>query len=138
MKQVLRVAGNDEEMAAMEKLKQKEKFMEKLRKFFQEADTSGDGTLSPDEFQEMLANPAVTTMLHILELEVYEVTALYNILDDGEGEVAFEEFLSGAMRLKGAAKAIDAITIAHEQHKIKQKIDSVADSMEKLSGHMGY
>jgi len=132
LKQTLQVASSDEDMMVMEKLKQKEQFVEKLRRFFQEADTSGDGLLSPDEFEEMLRNPAVISMLQVLELEMYEVTALYNLLDDGEGEVSFEEFLSGAMRLKGNARAIDAITIAHEQHKIKAKISDLSEGVEKL------
>merc|ERR1719517_122247 len=71
-------------------------------------------------------------MLQVLELEMYEVSALYNLLEDGEGEVSFEEFLSGAMRLKGNARSIDAITIAHEQNKIKAKIDDLSTGLEKL------
>jgi len=132
LKQTLKVAGSDEDMAVMEKLKQKEKFIDKLRSFFIEADTSGDGSLSRTEFEGMLENPAVLNMLHVLELEIYEVTALYNLLDDGEGEVSFEEFLSGAMRLKGSAKAIDAITIAHEQHKIIHKVNHLSEGMAQL------
>ena len=48
--QTLRVVGDDGEMMAAQQLAQKEKYVEKLRDFFNAADTSGDGSLSEEEF----------------------------------------------------------------------------------------
>merc|ERR1719399_2309969 len=108
-------------------MKEKEKLVTKLRHFFAEVDTSGDGMIDRDEFAEILEDPRMQAWLHVLELEVYEVTALFNLLDDGNGSISCDEFIGGAMRLKGNARAIDSISIMHEQNKINWNIDSLKE-----------
>jgi len=137
LKQTLQVASSDEDMVVMEKMKMKDQYAKKLRQLFMEIDTSGDGIISRRELQEMCTSQTVGDMLHVLELEQYEIAALWNILDDGKSGVPFEEFLSGAMRLKGNARSIDAISISHEQHKIKNNIEHVCKIVEKLSTKLG-
>merc|ERR1712217_972070 len=115
----------------MNKLKEKEHFASKLREFFAAADTSGDGVLSLDELQEMLNDPEVVEWLKILELEIYEVMSLFELLDNDEnGTVSYEEFVRGAMRLKGNARAIDSILIMHEQHKAYREINIIKAKIE--------
>lgn len=133
LKETMRVANDDREMVMMEKLKQKEKFAVKLREFFEEADTSGDGFVSSGEFEAVLSNPSVKAWLHMLELEVYEVTALFNLLDDGDDKVSFEEFLQGAMRLKGNARAIDSVAIQHQQHKTMKIVEDIHVEVAELA-----
>jgi len=125
-------AANDTEMMAMTRLKQKEKFAGKLRKFFEDADTSGDGLISADEMEDAMKKPTVMACLQVLELEVFEVTALFKLLDDGDGLVSFEEFVAGAMRLKGNARAIDSIAIMHETNKMKSKIERLQRDVHGL------
>mmetsp|Transcript_38446 Transcript_38446/g.86559 ORF Transcript_38446/g.86559 Transcript_38446/m.86559 type:complete len:575 (-) Transcript_38446:30-1754(-) len=132
LKQTLSVAGSDEDMVTMEKMKEKEKFANQLRRMFHTFDTSGDGYLSPDEFQALCDSPLLAQMLNALELELYEIETLYKILDDGQGQVSFEEFLGGALRLKGNARSIDAITISHEQHNIQTKLERLSEGVEQL------
>jgi hypothetical protein len=120
----------------MNKMKEKEKIVSKLRHFFAEVDTSGDGMIDKEEFEEVLEDMRMQAWLHVLELEVYEVTALFNLLDDGDGAISCEEFIGGAMRLKGNARAIDAITLMHEQHLIKHEIHKVGTGMHDLWQHL--
>merc|ERR1719387_3374640 len=121
----------------MEKLKQKERFADTLRRIFLEADTSGDGLISKDELKDSLRNPTVQACMQMLELQIYEVSALFNILDDGDGQVSFEEFLGGAMRLKGNARAIDSICIMHEQNKIKLSMEVIVEGLSQLYAELG-
>eukprot|EP00747_Dinoflagellata_sp_TGD_P089293 gnl/TRDRNA2_/TRDRNA2_164269_c0_seq3.p1 gnl/TRDRNA2_/TRDRNA2_164269_c0~~gnl/TRDRNA2_/TRDRNA2_164269_c0_seq3.p1 ORF type:complete len:714 (+),score=113.62 gnl/TRDRNA2_/TRDRNA2_164269_c0_seq3:70-2211(+) len=133
LNETIRAANNDAEMMVMNKLKEKEIFTEKLRAFFKAADTSGDGLMDADEFQAMLDDPHVITWLQVVELEIYEVMALFRLLDDnGDGAVSFEEFLGGAMRLKGNARAIDSIAIMHEQTKLRNMVTVSKDMTAKL------
>merc|ERR1711948_236408 len=118
----------------MNKLKEKEAFTAKLRDFFNAADTSGDGRLTVDELQDMLDDPGVVAWLKALELEVFEVVGLFKLLDDnGDGTVSYEEFLGGAVRLKGNARAIDSILIMHEQHKIFREINIIKTKLEAIT-----
>merc|ERR1712151_25036 len=134
----IRAANNDAEMMVMSKLKEKEEFSNKLREFFIAADTSGDGRLSLEELEEILADPGVHAWLKVLELEVYEVMALFRLLDDNkDGTVSYEEFLGGTVRLKGNARAIDSILIMHEQNKIAQSVDAINERLVGISKVVG-
>jgi len=131
LKKTMQVAAVDSEMMMMEKLRQKEAFTKKLRDFFDFADTSGDSMMSASEFEVALTDPSVQDWLSMLELEIYEVTALFNLLDDGDGQISFEEFLGGIMRMKGNARSIDAIAIMHEQFKLGRALESVTNVLER-------
>lgn len=133
LSETIRAANTDAEAEIMVKLKEKEVFADKLRKFFHAADTSGDGALSLEELEVAVAEPGVEAWLHALELEIYEVMALFNLLDDNsDGTVSCEEFLGGAVRLKGNARAIDSILIMHEQNKISRRLEEMERAMKQL------
>merc|ERR550525_829920 len=122
----------------MEKLKEKEQFAKKIHTFFSKADLNGDGYISAHEFIAVLKEPMVLTWLQLLELEVYEVTALFNILDDNaDGTVSYDEFLAGAMRLKGNARAVDLISIMHEQRKVLNSVGQLSDTLDSIMGPLG-
>jgi len=129
LKEVMAISQSDKDMMAMEKMKFADKFADELRNFFLEADTSGDGLVSADEFDMILTNPDVVKSLGNLDLQVYEVQGLFNLLNDGDGTIPFEEFLSGAVRLKGAARSCDSVTIMHEQHKIRKELVGLVNLM---------
>merc|ERR1719162_2315517 len=59
LKQTLAVARVDDDRLALENMKRKNAFANRLRLIFEEADTSGDGFISPLEFQVMLLNSTV-------------------------------------------------------------------------------
>lgn len=133
LSETIRAANTDAEAEILVKLKEKEVFADKLRKFFHAADTSGDGALSLEELQLAISEPGVEAWLRALELEIYEVMALFNLLDDNDdGTVSCEEFLGGAVRLKGNARAIDSILIMHEQNKISRRLDEMERAMKQL------
>merc|ERR1712224_260695 len=110
--------------------KSKDKFAQKLRRFFEEADSSGDGLISQEEFVEIMEKPETKETFSALELELHEITGLFNMLDDGDGTISFDEFLAGALRLKGNARSIDAVAIMHEHHKIGKKLDTLDEILQ--------
>lgn len=42
-----------------------------------------------------------------LELEYHDLLSLFEFLDNGDGQITLSEFIDGAARLRGSAKAID-------------------------------
>jgi len=113
LKQTLQIAGDDDEMMINEQAKRKHTYMNKLNNIFQMVDTQGKGTLSLDEFQTVMADSKVRSWLQVLEIEVHDASSLFHLLDDGDGEVTYDEFLKGVMRLKGQARSIDVVAIMH-------------------------
>lgn len=137
LSETLKAANSDAELMVMSKLKEKEEFAAKLREFFLAADTSGDGRLSLEELQAMLDDPGVMAWLKVLELEIYEVLGLFKLLDDNaDGTVSYEEFLGGAVRLKGNARAIDSILIMHEQHKMNRTLRGLRKKIEAIDAYI--
>merc|ERR1719189_2272568 len=73
----------------------------------------------------MLQAPRATAYMASLELDVSESMSLFHAIDDGDGVVSAEEFVSGALRLKGHARAQDLITLLHEFRKLKETLAKV-------------
>ena len=56
LKQTMNVAANDAEQIALAKTREKETFVKILQDIFQEADCSGDGIITQDEFDVMIGD----------------------------------------------------------------------------------
>jgi len=131
LKDTLAVAANDAEMMIQEKTREKKAYASKLLDFFNAADTSGDGIITLDEFETFLLDPRVRTYLTTLELDTHETQNLFFMLDDGDGAVTAEEFVKGAIRLKGVARSQDVVSIMHDFTRLHKSIDTLK---KQLSG----
>merc|ERR1719375_2344059 len=83
-----------------------------LRTLFDDADADHGGTVTLQEFKELLSNPRVKTELSILEIEVPDAEMLFHLLDDGDGQMHVNEFISGALHVRGTARASDIVALA--------------------------
>jgi len=111
LKETLENASGDAEMIVNERAAKRQAYTEKLKDVFATVDVDGSGRVSLDEFHTVMSEPKVKTWLTHLELEVHDAEGLFRLLDDGDGEVTYEEFLTGIMRLKGQARSIDVVAI---------------------------
>jgi hypothetical protein len=134
MKHTFAVATFDQEKRAMDNMKHKEKFAKHLMTIFSGADTSGDGAISTDEFLVMLENPEVIEAFAKLDLDKFEVEALFNVLSSDDGDADYEEFLAGAMKMNSSAHTIDAVQVMHNQMKMSRDLDSIKRIMESSAG----
>jgi len=75
----------------------------------------------------------VKTYLTTLELDAHETKNLFNMLDDGDGEVTAEEFVAGAIRLKGVARSQDVVSIMHDFNKLNKKVEDIKSGIENLN-----
>eukprot|EP00439_Symbiodinium_sp_Y106_P003374 s2052_g1.t1 len=53
---------------------------------------------------------------HGPELDYHDLLGLFEMLDDGDGEISMKEFIENAQKLKGPAKAID-------MHRLETKLE---------------
>jgi len=110
-----------------------------LRKLFREADTDNSNTVSLAEFQDHLQNDEVVAHLKVLELDIFEVRGLFQLLDiNQKGEVDIDEFVVGMMRLKGGAKGVDVASLIYENRKVVVRLAAfmkfVQNKFSKLEG----
>merc|ERR1711920_463846 len=99
LKQTMSVANIDAEKMAVDKMREKETIAKQLYDIFVSADTSGDGLICRDEFEAMIVKHDVVRYFEKLELEVFEVVALFEMVSEDDGVADYEEFLQGAFHL---------------------------------------
>ena len=126
LRETLEAANNDAELMVQERLLQNARYVKKLEGIFAAMDDSGDGVLTEDEMTQLLMDQRVQAYLQSLDLDVAEGQALFQLLQNGEGMVTYEDFIDGILRCKGPARAIDQICLQCE-------VKSVADSLRILT-----
>mmetsp|Transcript_89865 Transcript_89865/g.159879 ORF Transcript_89865/g.159879 Transcript_89865/m.159879 type:complete len:421 (-) Transcript_89865:78-1340(-) len=107
VQQTLKTASSDEELAFRTKQRDQLKYAAKVRKLFASVDVSDDGSINFEEFSELVHSPMLKFWMSQLDLEYHDLCGLFEFLDNGKGEITLRDFLDGASRLKGSAKAID-------------------------------
>jgi len=68
----------------------------------------------------------------LIDVDPKEAEGLFKLLDlDESGEVDYEEFLNGCLRLRGNAKAIDLVTVMIESRKLSKRWAKHARTVEE-------
>jgi len=115
--ETFKVAAQDDEILIMQKESGNRTMTAKMHAFFIEADESGDGLVSWEEFENIMAQERVRHWLAALDIEVADLVRLFTLLDDGDGTIGFQELLDGVHQLKGPAKSVDIVTMLLESRK---------------------
>jgi len=122
LRDTLAVASSDTEMIVDHKASEKQSYAEKLLDVFYAADTSADGLVSIEEFDVLLVDPQVKAYISFLELDASDSRRLFAMIDEGNGTISPEEFVKGALRLKGQARTQDVVQVMVDCEKIKKAI----------------
>lgn len=107
VQQTMKTASFDEELAFKQKERDVITYTNKVRRLFQTMDETGDGTLNFEEFSKLVTSPKLKFWMSQLELDYHDLLSLFEFLDNGDGEITLSEFIEGATRLRGQAKALD-------------------------------
>eukprot|EP00439_Symbiodinium_sp_Y106_P063056 s2357_g9.t1 len=131
VQQTMKTAGSDEELAFKQKEKDAQMYTRKVKRLFQTIDDSGDGTLNLEEFSKLVQSPKLKFWMSQLELEYHDLLSLFEFLDNGDGEITLMEFIEGAARLRGGAKALDIWRI---ETKLEVLFEEVLKALHHSSG----
>eukprot|EP00434_Breviolum_minutum_P002883 symbB.v1.2.002539.t1/scaffold103.1/size331058/4 len=107
VQQTMKTASSDEELAFRQKERDVVSYNRKVRRLFQSIDASGDGAITLEEFEKLVSSPKLRFWMSQLELEYHDLLSLFEFLDNGDGVITLTEFIEGAARLRGQAKALD-------------------------------
>lgn len=140
VQQTMKTASTDEELAFKQKEKDVALYTRKVKSLFQTMDQSGDGAINLEEFAKLVKSPKLKFWMSQLELEYHDLLSLFEFLDNGDGEITLMEFIEGAARLKGSAKALDIwrletkieVLFEHVLRGIREKRDQT-EVMDSLS-----
>jgi len=132
IQQTMKVAATDESILVMQKEQQSQKYQARLKRVFSQLDTSGNGFFTWEEFQHAMANKRVKALISALEVEVREALALFKLLDHGDGQVSWDDFVYGMQRLRGTAQSVDVMTLLCLQRKEARQIAKVHKELLKI------
>lgn len=80
----------------------------RVHELFISSDENRSGSITWQEFQKQLGSPQMEEYFKVVDLDVSEAKALFNLIDiRGTGEIQVDDFVQGCIGLCGAAKAKD-------------------------------
>ncbi|CAK9096940.1 unnamed protein product [Durusdinium trenchii] len=134
LQQTMKVAAADQEVAMQQRQISAEAYTKKLEAFFKRLDESGDGVLTWKEFSAVLGSPKLQNWMATLELESHDLVNLFNMIDDGDGEISLEDFLHGARHLHGCASSIAVAEVMATARRTETKTEALLLMLANLTG----
>ncbi|CAE8663647.1 unnamed protein product [Polarella glacialis] len=132
VQQTMSVAQQDTELMIEEKDKAKNAYARKLHILFRELDASGDGLVSWDEFAVLLTDDRLRSFLSAMGIDASDLQGLFEILGDGSGNISSDDFLVGAKRINGTAKAVDMAQLLSIVKRLDSKLETNTTSSQLL------
>jgi len=129
MSETFKTAATDEEMLITQKNRQIRKHVASMNRFFSEADSSGDGFLTYDEFMSITQDKRVKTWLAAMEFDASNAKLVFDLLDDGDKRLSAEEVVHGVAKFKGAARSIDLMAVQHRCDQIEHACQRIEDHL---------
>merc|ERR1719240_103086 len=104
----------------------KKKNARKMGKKVLKTDTSGDGHISREEFENVFReDPNLKTWFSAQDLDADDIDLLYDFLDDGDECLTPEDLSKGICRLKGTAKSLDVIGLMHMVRLVHHRLETL-------------
>jgi len=101
-----------------------------VRELFKDASDSTKMTW--DSFVGQLGTPEMRAYFNAIDLDPSEARGLFRLLDiDDSGTINAEEFLNGALRLRGPAKALDLALVMRETRRMHCQFNAHLLTVEK-------
>jgi len=101
----------DHELLDAENAAKMKREMKHLNSLFNTMDSDRSGTLCWDEFKLSFSDANMRKRWRLLDFQPEDCKELFNLLDDGDGEIETSEFFDGLSRMKGVAQAKDVFRL---------------------------
>jgi len=125
--------NNDRDNMIADHVEEKNALISTISKVFESSDKDGSGMLTEEELAELLRNNEVMVYLNAIGIDSTEAQGLFQLLDDdASGTVSIDEFVTGFLRIKGGAKAVDMLSLMYENRKVSKKLNKIFKKTEDL------
>lgn len=120
------LTNRDKDLMIQQEQNKTKVFMRDMADLFQEGDKDHDGTFSLEELTEYCSRPRFCSYLNSHALDATDAEILFNYMDqDGGGAVDVEEFVLGALKLKGPARALDMLKVQGDFRRLNTRLDEI-------------
>jgi hypothetical protein len=101
-------------------------------------DDRGSKVMTWEKFESQLDQQTMQAYFKAIDVDPSEARGLFRLIDiDDAGAVDFEEFLTGCLRLRGPAKALDLQLLMHDVRLLAVQLKALAGVYQRASiGHM--
>merc|ERR1719499_944827 len=107
-----------------------------LRELFEVLDLNRNGVISWQEFVAYLGDRRLSAFFKEIDIDQAEAKGLFLLLDkDGGGSIDADEFLSGCLRLRGPAKALDMQLVMRELAEQRRSYSTLVAALESVNEH---
>lgn len=98
--ETMKVADTDDEVAVFLAQRDTALYAAKLQDAFLELDDSGDGYVNWQELSQIMEDEIMKNWLKSMQIDTTQVHNLFHVLDDGDGKISYQEFMSGIQKVK--------------------------------------
>jgi len=131
-------ADRDSHNLIQEELAKKKSYIRDIRQLFHNIDSDDSGEISLFEFKDHLNSPWLYAFASALDLEASDIEEFFSLLS-GEGcfQVDVDAFVVGCMKMRGAARSMDLLTLIHNQtkanHVMQDQLGILQRQLEQLA-----
>jgi len=139
IQQTLAVAASERNPETTSKAAQKKRdtYAAKLHNVFKQIDREAHGQIPKETFVNGFTNDAFKVLMASLDIGASDSEFLFEVLDtDRSGFISLNEFVSGALRLQGTARAVDIVHVMNVVRRLERKMDileNLARTLEDTS-----
>jgi hypothetical protein len=131
IKDTLASAAKEAEVA-MQETNTSPEYISLLWTLFNDLCMNGDKSIRIHELRQQIQNPALHARFSQVGVVPAQVPAVLTLMDDGNGEIDFCEFMSGILRLMNLKQGVDLPTILYENKKLLKRVLAIGDSVDEL------
>jgi hypothetical protein len=130
LQSALEQASQDHDHVIQQQLRAKAIYVDNLERLFHDLDSSKDGSITLDEFEERMGEEKMQAFLQTLEINASDAWTFFKLLDeDNGGSLDLSEFVDGCFRLRGNAKSIHVAQIMYENRWIMNKLTDICQTL---------
>eukprot|EP00811_Abedinium_folium_P033127 NODE_6114_length_1704_cov_5.675967.p1 GENE.NODE_6114_length_1704_cov_5.675967~~NODE_6114_length_1704_cov_5.675967.p1 ORF type:complete len:283 (+),score=47.33 NODE_6114_length_1704_cov_5.675967:563-1411(+) len=129
MHETFRVAASDDDLMVVQKMRATQKHVKQMKFLFTRLDTSLDGKLDRQEFVALMSNQRLKVWLSALDIDVENLSLLFDLVDTGDGYVTIYELIQGLARLRGPARSIDLVRLVTTTQDLRERLIRVENKV---------
>eukprot|EP00929_Paragymnodinium_shiwhaense_P089169 TRINITY_DN49377_c0_g1_i1.p1 TRINITY_DN49377_c0_g1~~TRINITY_DN49377_c0_g1_i1.p1 ORF type:complete len:609 (-),score=73.63 TRINITY_DN49377_c0_g1_i1:181-2007(-) len=124
-------ARQDVDLAVQYHREQKNTYCKKIRTIFQRIDSDSSNSITYPEMRDYLSSDTAQAMFAALDLDIENIWELFRLLDARENAtIDIDEFVSGCLRLKGNASALDLAKVSYDNKMFRKRMFEFMKSVE--------
>lgn len=126
----IRAAEHDHDIM----MQNRHRFRAMATNLFQKMDTTGYGSITISEFEQLFEDDDMQAFLDSIEITASDAWTLFASLDiDGDKVISVEEFTEGCLKLHGPARSVDLYALRQQNLKMRSYLEKLTQTQKRLT-----